>query len=361
MNRKAIEHHYKAKSEQEQKLIEEQKNIQQRQRELLNEDPSLLDTPLNLDDNTNLVGTEKIKKYTGNVSKQAQDELLKTEREIAKKQQELQDERTALLEESLDKQLSVIEVKYNRKKLALQQENEDIQHSIEDLQQKIKENEQKLKDSSVSVAEKNDIQGAIEIYRKIIEQKQSLIEQNHQREITIEEIKQRELNLVREKYSIQQLDKQIKDSEKRINRLKTEKELEIAEITTLEQAKQKLELQGYQGQLSKIKTLEDAKTQLKKQADKEIHKMTLESLETQHQLLTDTLKNVSGEAAEKLLEDLDKVKERLVQVKNAMTGDNQNQNTNSVKGTEAENIDVLGFTAGQWEGHRQLAIRLLIF
>ncbi|GIZ15315.1 hypothetical protein [Capnocytophaga catalasegens] len=254
-----------------------------------------------------------------------------------------------MLEESLDKQLSIVEVKYARKKLALQQENEDIQRSIEDLQQKIQEGEQKLKDPSVSVAEKSDVQGAIEAYQKTISQKQSLIEQNNQREITLEETLQRELNVVREKYSIQQIDKQTKDYEKRINRLKTDQELEIAEIQTLDKAKQKLEEQGYKGQLSKIKTLEDAKKQLKKQANKEILEITLESLEIQQQLLTDALKNASGETTEKLLEDLDKVKNGLVQVKNTLNGDSEEQNINSVKGTEAENVDVLGFTAGQWE------------
>ncbi|WP_212895386.1 hypothetical protein, partial [Capnocytophaga canis] len=203
--------------------------------------------------------SKKPNKYTGDLYGQAQKELLKAQRDFIKKQQELEDEETAILEDSLDKQLSAVETKYERKKLALRHENEDYANEIRDLNKKIREASEKIADPETSAEEKSDNSRAIGVYKKIIAEKRNLIEQNNKMEVTLESTKNHELNTTREKYFTKLIQTQNKEFEKCLNLKKAQSDLEIAEIKTLKQAKQKLQEQGYEGQLHKIRTLEDAK------------------------------------------------------------------------------------------------------
>lgn len=48
------------------------------------------------------------------------------------------------------------------------------------------------------------------------------------------------------------------------------------------------------------------------------------------------------------MEDLTKLEDKIIQVKTALSASSE-VSKHSVKGTEAENVDILGFSAGQWE------------
>lgn len=294
----------------------------------------------------------KKQKYRAGAEEQAQSELLKVQRDNLKKQQEFYDENQSLIEESLDKQISAIEVSIARKKIALAQENEDIALEIKKIEKQIAEFQEKIKDPETSQAEKSDLKNAIASYEKVIEEKRLLAEKNTQMVVTLESTQQQKINEVRQKWELAQIDKQQKAFEKKINRLKTEKELEIAEITSLEEAKKRLQEEGFAGNLSKIKSLEEAKKQLLEENNKKILQQSLAFLTTQKQLLTETLKGFSGEAAEKLQEDLDKLNEKLLQIKSSLNSSpsalSEGEGT-SVMGTPAESVDILGFSAGQWE------------
>ncbi|WP_042008226.1 phage tail tape measure protein, partial [Capnocytophaga canis] len=331
--RKSIQSHYNAKQKDIDALDKEREELQAQIQELLKENPKSI-----IENNTGLTGDDdgkKQKKYTGDLYSQAQKELLKAQRDFIKKQQELEDEETVILEDSLDKQLSAVETKYERKKLALRHENEDYANEIRDLNKKIREASEKIADPETSAEEKSDNSRAIGVYKKIIAEKRNLIEQNNKMEVTLESTKNHELNTTREKYFTKLIQTQNKEFEKCLNLKKAQSDLEIAEIKTLEQAKQKLQEQGYEEQLHKIRTLEDAKKALRKQAEKEILADTLQSLEAQHALLVSGIQSVSGESAEKLIDDLEKLEEKILQIKTAIaTG--EAPDTSSIKGTEAE-------------------------
>lgn len=94
-------------------------------------------------------------------------------------------------------------------------------------------------------------------------------------EVALESTQQQKINEVRQKWELAQINKQQKDFEKKINRLKTGKELEIAEISSLEEAKKRLQEEGFAGNLSRIKTLEEAKKALQEQANKKILEQSL--------------------------------------------------------------------------------------
>lgn len=334
-------------------IKKEIQTLEEERKKLIEEDLSLiLGKPKEGDDDDINVGnkSKSPKKYTGDVYGQAQKELLKAQRDFIKKQQELEDEETAVLQDSLDKQLSAVETKYERKKLALQQENEDFINEIKELNKKIREANEKIADKETSDEEKADNRRAIGVYKKIIAEKRNLIEQNNKMEVTLESTKNHELDTTREKYFTKIIQTQVQEFEKCINLKKVQNDYELSQIKTLEEAKEKLQAQGYEGQLHKIRTLEEAKKELKKQADKAILQETLKSLEAQQQLLTEGIKAVSGESAEKLIADLEKLEEKVLQIKAAIAGENtEKTDTSSIKGTEAEGVDILGFTAGQWE------------
>ncbi len=241
-------------------------------------------------------------------------------------EQELQKEITQGLEESLDKQLAMTEQKYNEKKFKLQQENVDLNLEIQKLQEEAKTN----KDPNL---------------KKAIEEKRQLIEINKKIEVEFEKQKQAELQEVRDKYHIKEVERTLKECNDCIDIKKRQKAEEILLIEDLETAKDKLRDVLSEKELSQIKTLEDAKKALRKQADKEILQTSLDSFEAQRKLVLDYLRAVSdSEAKEKLLEDLRKIEEQITKVKEGMIGQREEKSNN-----ELEKVDILGFSAKEWD------------
>ncbi|MDO4782560.1 MAG: phage tail tape measure protein [Capnocytophaga felis] len=336
---------YAEKNEEMRKLKEDYNQDREELKKILEESPSLA-----IGNQKEIIpptgdGDEKPKKYTGDLHGQAQKDLLKTQRDFIKKQQELQDEETAALQESLDKQLSAVETKYERKKLALQHENEDIANEISDLNKKIHEAILKVQNKEASAQEKADALAAIEVYKKIIAEKSNFFEINKKIEIEFEKQKQAELQEVRDKYHIKEVERTLKEYNDCIDIKKREKTEEILLIEDLETAKDKLRDTLSEKELSKIKTLEDAKKVLRKQADKEILQTSLDSFEAQKKLLLEYLRTVSdNEAKDKLLEDLRKLEEQITKVKEGMLVQREEKPNN-----EAEKVDILGFSAKEWD------------
>ena len=88
---------------------------------------------------------------------------------------------------------------------------------------------------------------------------------------------------------------------------KREKAEELLLIQDLDTAKEALRNQISDKELSQIKTLEDAKKALRHKADEEILKESLASFEAQKKLLIGYLQTVTGEAKDKLIEDIQKM------------------------------------------------------
>ena len=244
-------------------------------------------------------------------------------------EQELQKEITQGLEESLDKQLALTEQKYNDKRFKLQQENADLEQDILKLKTEAKgNNDPKL--------------------LKTIQEKRKLQELNKQIAVEYEKQEQAELTQVREKHAAKEVERTLKEMNDCLAIKKREKAEELLQIQDLDTAKEALRGQISDKELSQIKTLEEAKKALRRKADEEILKESLASFEAQKKLLMDYLQTVTGEAKDKLIEDIQKVEEQMTKVKEQLDGLNTKE-VDKAAGSELERVDVLGFTAAEWE------------
>lgn len=244
-------------------------------------------------------------------------------------EQELQKEITQGLEESLDKQLALTEQKYNDKRFKLQQENADLEQDILKLKTEAKTN----KDPNLL---------------KTIQEKRKLQELNKQIAVEYEKQEQTELAQIREKHSGKEVERTLKEMNDCLAVKKREKAEELLLIQDLDTAKEALRNQISDKELSKIKTLEDAKKALRHKADEEILKESLASFEAQKKLLMSYLQTVTGEAKDKLIEDIQKVEEQMTKVKEQIDG-LKTKEVDKAAGGELEKVDVLGFTAAEWE------------
>nr|DAQ75464.1 MAG TPA: tail tape measure protein [Caudoviricetes sp.] len=244
-------------------------------------------------------------------------------------EQELQKEITQGLEESLDKQLALTEQKYNDKRFKLQQENADLEQDILKLKTEAKTN----KDSNLL---------------KTIQEKRKLQELNKQIAVEYEKQEQAELAQVREKHRAKEVERTLKEMNDCLAVKKREKAEELLLIQDLDTAKEALRNQISDKELSKIKTLEEAKKALRRKADEEVLKESLASFEAQKKLLISYLQTVTGEAKDKLIEDIQKVEEQMTKVKEQLDG-LKTKDVDKEAGGELEKVDVLGFTAAEWE------------
>ena len=244
-------------------------------------------------------------------------------------EQELQKEITQGLEESLDKQLALTEQKYNDKRFKLQQENADLEQDIQKLKTEAKTN----KDPNLL---------------KTIQEKRKLQELNKQIAVEYEKQEQAELTQVREKHAAKEVERTLKEMNDCLAVKKREKAEELLLIQDLDTAKEALRNQISDKELSQIKTLEEAKKALRRKADEEILKESLASFEAQKKLLIGYLQTVTGEAKDKFIEDIQKVEEQMTKVKEQIDGLNTKE-VDKAAGGELEKVDVLGFTAAEWE------------
>lgn len=245
-------------------------------------------------------------------------------------EQELQKEIAQGLEESLDKQLATTEQKYNEKKFKLQQENATLEQEI----------------STLAAEKSNDPNR-----EKAIAEKRQLMELNKQIEVAYEHQKEQELAQVREKYHAKEAERRVKERSREIEALRRQKSEEIIEIQSLEEAKKQLRENLSAGELSQIKTLEDAKKALRAQAEKELLALSLKNFEEQKQILMGYLSTLTGEAKEKLVEDITQIEDKILQIKEKLDNIKNNKDTKEKNAAdkELEKVDVLGFSAKDWE------------
>lgn len=324
--RKAIEHHYKAKKSDLNALESERNEILERLKKLNTENPEIIlneENDLSGNDNDNPDSKTTKKDYTSDY-RNAQKARLQME-------QELQKEITQSLEESLDKQLAMTEQKYNEKRFKLQQENADLELDIKTLSDEAKTNKDPL-------------------IQKIIEEKRQILELNKKIEIEIEKQKQAELTQVKDKWLLSQFEKETQMQQKEIKKRENILREEILLLNDTETAKQKIRESQFntlsEKEISQLKTLEEAKKVLRNQADKEVLTLSLQSFETQKELLKSYLTSVSGEAKDKLLSDLEQLDEKMLQIREKLqNGDNAQQG----KDSGLAHVDLLGFSGEQWE------------
>ena len=271
----------------------------------------------------------------GGKEKVAQAKDYSKEYEAAKRarleaEQALQKEIGQGLEESLDKQLATTEQKYNEKKFKLQQENATLEQEIGTLAA------EKSKDPN---------------REKAIAEKRKLMELNKQIEVAYEQQKEQELLQVREKYQAKEAERRVKERGREIEALRRQKSEEIIAIQSLEEAKAQLKGSLSERELAQLKTLEQAKKALREQAERELLEASLKNFEQQKAILMGYLSTLSGEAKEKLVEDISQLEGKMLQAREKLDEIKNHRDTKEEKaaGQELEKVDVLGYTAKDWE------------
>lgn len=251
------------------------------------------------------------------------------------------EEKFKLQRESLDKELAMQEQARQEELYRLINDENTIIQNLIDLERK--------KADAKSVDAKSNIQSAIDIEKKNLDKQQKLKE-------TTEETHQFKLKTIREKWQTKEFERWVIAEGARINAIRRADEDEINEINSLAEAKEKLQNLQYlkltADELKNVKSLEDAKRLLREEADRKMLAAQLESFKVQEQMLVDSISKLTdGEAKEKLLADLELLKDKITQVRSAIDGGTQSDNKAVVEESSAkkEKVDILGFSVKDWE------------
>jgi len=176
-----------------------------------------------------------------------------------------------------------------------------------------------------------------------------LQELNKQIAVEYEKQEQAELAQVREKHAAKEVERTLKEMNDCLVVKKREKAEELLLIQDLDTAKEALRGQISDKELSKIKTLEDAKKALRRKADEEILKESIANLEAQEKLLMGYLQTVTGEAKDKLIEDIQKGREQMTKLKEELVALKNPTEEDPQAGSELEKVDILGYSGKDWE------------
>ncbi len=285
-------------------------------------------------------GGEDTSHHAADDSQSAKAEKEKANQALLKAVQAFEDQKFSLREEGFEKEIEAVKRQTQRKKAALAQENEQLQSQIKQLEEK----------SSLT----KDPQ-ALAYYKKAIADKRALIQTNQAMIINYEQIQSFKIKQIKEKAANEELKQQEQAWRRAEDGRKRAALDEINQITTLEQAKAKLkEKLGdtlCRQELENIKSLTAAKDRLTELAEQQALTREKEHLIEKIRLMEEALKQLKGKAAEKLKGELNELKNRLTEITGALQG-NKDKDTDEDSGglsKEERSVDVLGFTAGQWE------------
>lgn len=265
----------------------------------------------------------------------------KANADLLKAQQTFTEEKLKIIEDSLIKEAATEANRRNTEQQNLQIENDRILHEIKVLEKKKAETKSKV---------------AKEEYEKAAGVKRNVININNQIDIQQEQTHLFTMARLQENIDSIVFQRFVEMEQRRLDESRRKDEEEIIQITSLTDAKVLLKNNEYlkltETELQNIQTLEDAKAALREAADRKMNKAMLISLENQSNMLKESLKGLTGEAAEKLKADLDALTVKITQLKSAIkTGEGtDDKKVKEEKDATKEKIDVLGFSAKDWEG-----------
>lgn len=257
--------------------------------------------------------------------------------EAKKEEKDYYDELLSLQQKYEEEKAKNIDDSYAKE---LAEENNRRQKEIDDNKKQIADLE-KAKIETKNLVAKANIQKSIDLINKIEEEQQK----THLHKLA----------KLREEQTAKDFQKFVEQEQRRINEKRRLDEDKINNISTMEEAELALSEMKYlkltDQELKGIKTLEDAKRALRENADRAMLDAQLKSLEVQKQNLEKALEGLTGEAAEKLKANLEELKNKITQVKGAISGGNE-QDSKKVADEnkqKKESIDILGFSAQDWE------------
>ena len=295
-----------------------------------------------------------------NERKKALEDLSKYDKLRLDLERKYQDEKAIIIDESQKKEKDEEKTRHDREVENIQLENNEKLREIKKINEDIAKLEKEKSKTKNPKAKKNYSE-AIDNKKKEIAIINELIAKNNNIKEQMEQTHQFRLKKIDEKYAMQEIEQKLEKNRRDTDDQIMKREEEIQKITTMEKAKIELSKLSYQSklgflkltdqELKGIKTLEDAKKALREDANREALAMQLKMLEEEQALLNKHLKDLTGEAAEKLKANLSEIKGKILQVKGALQNgeENDQKKVQEEKDTAKGKVDLLGFSAKEWE------------
>lgn len=295
-----------------------------------------------------------------NERKKSLEDLSKYDKLRLDLERKYQDEKAIIVAESQKKEEDDEKTRHDREVENIQLENNEKLREIKKINEDIAKLEKEKSKTKNPKAKKNYSE-AIDNKKKEIAIINELIAKNNNIKEQMEQTHQFRLKKIDEKYAMQEIEQTLEKNRRDTDDQIMKREEEIQKITTMEEAKIALSKLSYQSklgflkltdqELKGIKTLEDAKKALREDANREALAMQLKMLEEEQALLNKHLKDLTGEAAEKLKANLSEIKGKILQVKGALQNgeENDQKKVQEEKDTAKGKVDLLGFSAKEWE------------
>lgn len=289
-----------------------------------------------------------------NERKKSLEDLSKYDKLRLDLERKYQDEKAIIVAESKEKEKDDEKTRHDRELENIQLENNEKLREIKKINEDIDKLEKEKSKTKDPKAKKNYSE-AIDNKKKEIAIINELIAKNNNIKEQMEQTHQFRLKKIDEKYAMQEIEQTLEKNRRDTDDQIMKREEEIQQITTMEEAKIALSKLSYlkltDQELKGIKTLEDAKKALREDANREALEMQLKMLEEEQALLNEQLKDSTGEAAEKLKANLSEIKGKILQVKGALQNgeENDQKKVQEEKDTAKGKVDLLGFSAKEWE------------
>ena len=289
-----------------------------------------------------------------NERKKSLEDLSKYDKLRLDLERKYQDEKAIIVAESKEKEEDDEKTRHDREVENIQLENNEKLRDIKKINEDIAKLEKEKSKTKNPKAKKNYSE-AIDNKKKEIAIINELIAKNNNIKEQMEQTHQFRLKKIDEKYAMQEIEQKLEKNRRDTDEKIMQREEEIQQITTMEEAKIALSKLSYlkltDQELKGIKTLEDAKKALREDANREALEMQLKMLEEEQALLNEQLKDSTGEAAEKLKANLSEIKGKILQVKGALQNgeENDQKKVQEEKDTAKGKVDLLGFSAKEWE------------
>ena len=289
-----------------------------------------------------------------NERKKSLEDLSKYDKLRLDLERKYQDEKAIIIDESQKKEKDEEKTRHDRELENIQLENNEKLREIKKINEDIAKLEKEKSKTKNPKAKKNYSE-AIDNKKKEIAIINELIAKNNNIKEQMEQTHQFRLKKIDEKYAMQEIEQKLEKNRRDTDDQIMKREEEIQQITTMEEAKIALSKLSYlkltDQELKGIKTLEDAKKALREDANREALAMQLKMLEEEQALLNEQLKDSTGEAAEKLKANLSEIKGKILQVKGALQNgeENDQKKVQEEKDTAKGKVDLLGFSAKEWE------------
>lgn len=300
----------------------------------------------NIDANKEAADTAKKREKAVSDAKKHSEDLLKAENDL---QKQLNESRA----KAAELKFGLIKDDYAREKALI---NAEFDKKIEDLTLNIKKEQEAIDKLKSGISNPKTNNEDLISFKKQLKDRLEIQENHNQTMLFTDQTRDLKLGALQEKY----LQKNIQDQEKKnasdLLNLRTRHNNELAELTTLEEAKKMLSATLSADELAQIHSLDDAKKELKKKQLKEEYDLQLNYLNSlvkeYGELLdgqsVDGFKILTAEQRDEIVANLDTVKNKISELNLSKKGTEDvpdpSEDIKSLNG-----LDILGFTPEQWQ------------